>query len=113
MQVVGLTVARVRKTLAGDVLLILDKDNQNKIRTISEKIRKVLREDVAINARVQMITLDITRLDGTATKEEVRNAVTKALGVGHNVDLLLDAEVYVRKIYGDPQAANTGTQEAS
>ena len=50
-----------------------------------------------------MITLEITRLDGTATKEEVHDAVTKALGAGHNVDL--DTVVYVRKIYGGMQKA--------
>ena len=36
-------------------------------------------------------------------KEEVHDAMTNALGVGHNVDL--DAVVYVRKIYGGMQKA--------
>ena len=45
-------------------------------------------------------------MDGTATKEEVHDAVTKALGVGHNVDL--DAVVYVRKMYGGMQKATLG-----
>ena len=50
LQDVGLAVARVRKTLTGDVLLILDKDNQDKTETFSEKIRVVLGGDVTINA---------------------------------------------------------------
>ena len=102
LQEVGLAVARVRKTLAGDVLLILDKDNQDKIATFSEKIRVVLGGDVTINARVQLITLEITRLDGTATKEEAHNAVTKAFGEGPNVHLDV---VYVRKTYGGMKKA--------
>ena len=35
--------ASVRKTLAGDVLLILNKDNKDKIETLREKIRVILR----------------------------------------------------------------------
>ena len=68
--------ARVHKTLAGDVLLILDKDNQDKTETFSEKIRVVLGRDVTINARVHLITLEITRLDGIVTKKEVQDSVT-------------------------------------
>ena len=101
LQEVGLAMARGRKTLTGDVLLILDKDNQDKTEMFSEKIRVVLGGNFTINARVQLITLEITILDGSATKEEVQDAVTKALGVGHNVDL--DAVVSVRKIYGGMQ----------
>ena len=39
LQEVGLAVARVRKTLAGDILVILDEDNQDKTTTFCEKIR--------------------------------------------------------------------------
>ena len=42
----------VRKTLARDILLILDKDNQHKTETYSKKIRVLLGGDVTINARV-------------------------------------------------------------
>ena len=87
--------ARERKTLAGDVLLIFDKDNQDKTATFSEKIRVVLDGDDTINTRVQLITLEITRLDGTVTKEEVDDVVMKAFGERHNVNL--DAVVNVRK----------------
>ena len=76
-------------------LLILDKDNQDKTEMFSEKTIMILGKDVTINARLQLIILQITRLDGTATKEEVHDAVRKALGVGHNVDL--GAVVYVSR----------------
>ena len=63
------------------------KEKLDKTTTFSEKIRMELSGDVAINARVQLITLEITRLDGTATKEEVHDAVMRALGERNNVDL--------------------------
>ena len=103
LQEVGLGVAKVRNTLAGDVLLILDTDNQDKTTTFSEKIRDVLGENVTINARIQLITLEITRLDETTTKEKVHNAVLKAVGERHKIDL--DAVLYVRKTYGGMQKA--------
>ena len=83
----------MRKTLAGDVLLILNKDKQDKTTMFSEKIRDVLCENVTINARIQLITLENTRLDETATKGD-HDAVWKALGERHKVDL--DAVLYVR-----------------
>ena len=42
LQEVGLGVARLRATLAGNVLLILNMDNQDKTTTFSEKITDVL-----------------------------------------------------------------------
>ena len=63
----------------------------------------MLGESVTINARIQLINLKITRLDETATKEEVHDPVSKALGEGHMVDL--DAVLYVRKTYGGMQTA--------
>ena len=56
LQDVNLAVAGVRKTLSGDVLLILNKDNQGKATEISQKISTVLGEDATINARIQEIT---------------------------------------------------------
>ena len=69
LQEVGLAVAGVRKTLSGDVLLILSKDNQGK----------------ATEIRMQEITLQVPRLDGTTTKEEVYEAVMRELGNSHSV----------------------------
>ena len=48
----------------------------------------------------------ITRLDGAATKEEVHDVVTKALGVRPNVDL--EAVVDLRNIYGGMQKTTLG-----
>ena len=58
--------ARVRKTLAGNVLILYN-DIQGTTTTFSEKIRDVLGENVTIHARIQLITLEITGLDETAT----------------------------------------------
>ena len=69
LQDVGLAVAGVRKTLSGDVLLILNKDNQGKTTEIGEKIGTVLGKDTTINARMPEITLEVTRLVETTTKD--------------------------------------------
>ena len=45
----------------------------------------MLGEDAIINDRVQKITLEVTRLDGTTTKEKVYGAVMRELGNGHSV----------------------------
>ena len=50
LQQVGLAVFGVRKTLSGDVLFILNKNNQGKAIEICEKINAVLGEDATINA---------------------------------------------------------------
>ena len=65
-------VAGVRNTLSGDVLLIQNKDIQGKATEIGQKISTVLRENATINARIQEVTLEVTRLDGTTTKDEVQ-----------------------------------------
>ena len=99
----GLAVSVVRKTLSGDVLLILNKDNQDKATEICEKISTVLGEDTTINTRMQEITLEVTRLDGTTTKEEVYEAVMRELGNGHSI--ASEAVISVRKTYGGMQTA--------
>ena len=68
LQNVGLA---VRKTLSGYVLLILNKDNLGKSTEIGQKISTVLGKDATIDARMLEITLEVTRLDGTTTKDEV------------------------------------------
>ena len=80
LQDVGLAVATVRKTLSGDILFILNKDNQGKATEIGQKISTVLDEDETINARIQEIALDVTRLTETITKNEVYQAVMRELG---------------------------------
>ena len=114
LQEVILAVARVRKTLAGDVLFILDKDNHDKTATFSEKIRVVLCGDVTINAWVQLITLEITRLD----RHERRSPRCGDEGTWRGAQCRprcssLRQEDLCRHAEGDPQAANTGSQEAS
>ena len=47
---------------------------------------------------MQEITLEVTRLDGTITKEEVYEAVMKELGNGHSV--ASEAVIAVRMTYG-------------
>ena len=88
LQNVDLAVAEVRKTLSGDVLLILNKDNQGEATDIGQKMSTVLSEDTTINAGMQEITLEVTRLDGTTTKEKVYLAVMRTLWNGHSVALL-------------------------
>ena len=71
LQDVRFAVSGVRKTLSGDVLLLLNKDNQGKATKTGQKISTVLGEDATIVARIQEITLEVTRLHGTTTKDEV------------------------------------------
>ena len=103
LQDVSLAVAGVRKTLSGDVLLILNKDNQGKVTEIGQKIGTVLGEDATINTRIPEITLEVTRLDGTTTKDEVYQAVMRELGNGHSI--APEAVVSVRTTYGGMQTA--------
>ena len=103
LQDVGLAVAGVRKMLSGDVLLILNKDNQGKATEIGEKIGTVLGQDATINARIPEITLEVTRLDATTTKDEVYQAVVRELGSGHSI--APEAVVSVRMTYGGMQTA--------
>ena len=103
LQDVGFAVAGVRKTLSGDVLLILNKDNQGKATEIGEKIGTVLGQDATINARIPEITLEVTRLNITTTKDEVYQAVVRELGSGHSI--APEAVVSVRMTYGGMQTA--------
>ena len=103
LQNVGLAVAGVRKTLSGDILLILNKDNQGKATEIGQKISTVLGEDATINARIQEITLALTRLDGTTTNDEVYQVVMRELGNGHI--FAPETLVSVRMTYGGMQTA--------
>lgn len=103
LQEVGLAVTGVRKTLSGDVLLVLNKENQDKVAEITEKISMALGEDATINARVQLMTLELTRLDGTTTKEEICEALIKELGDNYCVGA--DAVLSLRKAYGGMQTA--------
>ena len=103
LQDVSLEVAGVRKTLSYDVLLILNKDNQGKVTEIGQKIGTVLDEDATINTRIPEITLEVTHLDGTITKDEVYHAVMRELGNGHSI--APEAVVSVRTTYGGMQTA--------
>ena len=52
---------------------------------------------------MQEITLEVTRLDGTTTKEKVYETVTRDLGNGHSD--ASEAVISVRKTYGGMQTA--------
>ena len=80
LQDVGFAVAGVRKTLSDDVLLILNMDNQGKATEIGQKISTVLGEEAAINARIQEITLELTRLDEYSVAPEAVVSVTMTYG---------------------------------
>ena len=93
----------MRKTLSDDVLLILNKENQGKATDIGEKIGTELGKDATINARIPEITLEVTRLDETTTKNEVYQAVVRELGSGHSI--APETVVSVRMNYGGMQTA--------
>ena len=101
LQEMGLAVAGVLTTLSGDILLIQYKDNQGKVTEISQKISTVLGGHATINGRMQEITLELIRLDGMTTKEEVYDAVN--LGNGHMVSS--EIVVSVRMTHGYMQIA--------
>ena len=93
----------MRNTLSGDVLLIVNKDNQGTAIEIGQKISTVLGEDATINVRIQKIMLEVTCLDGTTIKDEVYQALMRGLGNGHSV--APKAVVSVRMTYGGMQTA--------
>ena len=75
LQAVGQGVAGVRKTLAGDILFVLNKSGQEKMAEFSAAINNVLGDEATTSARAQTAMLEVVRMDGTTTKEEVYEAV--------------------------------------
>lgn len=101
LQAVGQGVAGVRRTVAGDILLVLNKSGQEKMAEFSAAINKVLGDEATTSARAQTAMIEIVRLDGTTTKEEVYEAVQKELGDS----VTLESVVSVRETYSGTRTA--------
>uniref|UniRef100_A0A6V7JMM8 Uncharacterized protein n=1 Tax=Bracon brevicornis TaxID=1563983 RepID=A0A6V7JMM8_9HYME len=76
LEEVDLPVSKVRKTLSGDILLIINKDMQEKLTELQEKISTALGDDATINARLQQRTFEVTGLAETTFRQEIGEPLT-------------------------------------
>lgn len=99
---VGEHVSKIRRTMAGDIILILDKASKENTAKFCTAIKSSLGEEAAIESRVQQVTLEIKDLDETITKEEIVEALQRDL---NKTDVKIDAIKTIRKAYGGTQTA--------
>lgn len=101
LQEVGQGVAGVRRTLAGDILLVLNKESQDKADDFSTAVDQVLGDEATTSASVPTVMVEIVHMDGTTSREEVHEALVKDLGESFQ----LEAVMSVRDTYGGTRTA--------
>lgn len=102
LQEVGKGVDKIRRTMAGDIILVLDKASQEKTAQFQTAVETVLGMDASVTSKVQEATIEIKDLDGVTTKKEIVAALSSALD--GRVVKLNDVKS-IRKTYGDTQTA--------
>lgn len=100
---VGESISKIRRTKAGEMILILGKNNEEKTTEICEAFKSVLGEEALIKSKVKHTLLEIRDLDEIATKEEVKVAIQKAMD--NDIEVGLDSVKSIRKAYGGTQTA--------
>lgn len=99
----GEAVTKIRRTKAGEMILILDKANEEKATKLCEAFKGALGGEALIKRKVKHSLLEIKDLDEIATKEEVKVAIQKFLG--QELEVGLDNVKSIRKGYGGTQTA--------
>lgn len=99
----GECVQKVRRTNAGDLLIVLNKESSAKAPELRNQFEGVLGESATVQSKVQEVDLVIKDLEEDATKEEISVALQRALGpdypaTEHSLKSL-------RKAYGETQTA--------
>ena len=94
-------VTRIRRTKAGELLLVMDKTNVV-IPELQTLVSSTLAESAIVQALSHKETVDIKDLDETTTAEEVAQAITSVTGPV----IVTAANIKLRASYSGTQAAN-------
>lgn len=100
---VGQYVDKIRKTKAGDMLLVLTKENNDKAAEIKKTVADILGNEATVVTKVPEVAIEIKDLDETTTKYEVLEALLKVVN-GYN-SITLDAITSIRPTYAGTQTA--------
>jgi len=84
---VGQGIMKIRRTMVGDMILVLNKASEEKITQFRTAIEGALDEEADVKSRVQQTTLEIKDLDEVTTKEEVCDVLQGAVGEGYRLEL--------------------------
>ena len=99
----GDSVNKIRKTLAGDLLLELGRSKEVRTSDFQEAVRAVLGDGATTRALHQEETLEIRDLDMLTTKEDILEVLQREVG---EEDVIEDTAIKsLRKAYGDTQIA--------
>ncbi|CAH2106230.1 unnamed protein product [Euphydryas editha] len=98
------TVDKIRRTATGDLLIILTKENTDRGQDLRKTISKLLGDDAEVISKGPQEEIEILDLDDTTTKQDILEALQKA--VGAEAEVTLDAIRSLRKAYGGTQIAS-------
>lgn len=99
----GDSVNKIRKTVAGDLLIELKRTKEVKTADFQEAVKAVLVEGATVKALQQEETFEIRDLDILTSKEEVLEALQREIGGKDAIEIT--AVKSLRKAYGDTQIA--------
>lgn len=69
---IGQSISKIRRTMAGDIILLLDQTSQGKTTQFCTAIESALGNEAAIKSKTQQTSVEIKDLDEVTMKEEVR-----------------------------------------
>lgn len=101
-------VDKIRRTAAGDMLLILTKNDTDKTAQLKITMAELLGEEATVVTKVQEVELEIKDLEEIVTKQEILEAIQKTTGEGNEVTI--DAIKSMRKAYGGTITATVKLQ---
>lgn len=99
----GNNVTKIRRTAAGDIILVLDKVSDDKTALYRTAIENTLGADAEIKSRIHETTIEIKDLDEVTTKEEIRNSLQTIIGEDYTVKT--EHIKSLRRAYGSTQTA--------
>lgn len=99
---VGCHVTKVRRTAAGDILLVLDKNRKENAEQLRTAVTKVLGKEATVISKVHQTSFKIKDLDEITTKEEIQKALQDATA---NSTVDIEAIRSIKKSYGGTQTA--------
>lgn len=97
-------VDKIRRTTAGDMLIVLRKEDNEKAGDLQKMIANLLGEEAIVVAKSHEEDLEIKDLDETTTKQEIVEALQKA--AGDDITITLEVIKSLRKAYGGTQVAS-------
>lgn len=99
----GECVKKVRRTNAGDLLIVLNKESSARALELRSQFEGALGESATVQSKVQEADLEIRDLEEDATKEEISAALQRALGSDYSAtERSLRS---LRKAFGGTQTA--------